>query len=106
MTYEYFMQLLKHDVYNRFELILDYDEFKLYRDKDQDRYYYIDEDDKSLCEMEKIAILEYNVCNDLKDTYALYSLFDSDLCGEQVLDDKILYLWFKIKENDYVYLAR
>ena len=93
----YFMQLLKHDVYNRFELILDYDEFKLYRDKHQNRYYYINEDDEDLCEMQKIATLEYNVCNDLKDTYALHSLFDSDLCGEQVLDNKILYLWFKIK---------
>ena len=97
MTYEKFIQLLEYDFYNRFELILDYDEFKLYGDIHQNRYYYIDKDDESLCEMEKIATLEYNVCNDLKDTYALHSLFDSDVCGEQVLNNKILYLWFKIK---------
>ena len=107
MTYSEFCLLLSEDIDDRFWVVLDYEDFKVFEDMEYGGYYYLEggENDASdFFEVEKIACLEYSAEHDLmlpshKVGSILSTLFDADVCGEQVLDDSIEYLWFKRKEN-------
>lgn len=107
MTYSEFTLLLSEDVDDRFELILDYDEFQIFEDKQTGRYFYLEcgENDASeFLEVECIARLIYNINHDLiipdgeEAGFFMADLFDCDMCGEWVNDNNIQYLWFKAKE--------
>lgn len=84
--------------------VLDYYDFKVYRCNHQYFFKEIGVNDADrFCELELIAELEYSEEHDLriKDAETLHSLFDCDVCGEQVTDDYIRYLWFKeVKNHD------
>lgn len=86
------------------ELVIDYDEFCVY--KIQNQYFFMDigeGDVDEFYEVEIIAELKFSILHDLqvKDGEELHSLFDCDCCGEQVTDDYISYLWFKeVKNHD------
>lgn len=104
MTYSEFTLLLSADVDDRFELILDYDDFQIFEDKQTGRYFYLEcgENDASeFFEVECVARLIYSTIHDIdipngKSTgFYMRDLFDCDVCGEWVNDDNIQYLWFK-----------
>ena len=46
-------------------------------------------------EVKAIAKLHYTAENDIQTDAPLHSLFECCVCGEQVLDDEIIYWWFK-----------
>lgn len=83
--------------------VLSYDDFTVY--EDSEGRYYLDKgenDEDNLEEIELIAKLTYSAVHDLacsKDDSEkiMDALFDCDVCGENVLDDRIEYLWFKKK---------
>ena len=85
------------------DLILDYEDFCVWRDTLTGRYFYIEtgENDASeFCELKLIAKLTYDVNNDLIIEHSecgevMSKLFKCDCCGEHVADDFIEYLWFK-----------
>lgn len=80
-------------------IILDYDpDFIVYQEKSTRKFFASrpDEEDE---EVELCAELTYDVFHDIEASDdVLVDLFDSDYCGEQVLDDCIKYLWFKRKK--------
>ena len=106
MTYSEFCEYIDGDGYDRFEHILGYDDFSVYKDAADDKYYYLEEgenDASDFFEVELIAQLTYSGEHDLKlpSQHAgerMSVMFDCDCCGEQVRDDDIVYLWFKRKE--------
>lgn len=85
------------------ELILNYEDFCIWRDKLTGRYFYIEtgENDASeFCELRLVAKLTYDANNDLlvkpsKCGEIMSNLFDCDCCGEYVADDHVEYVWFK-----------
>lgn len=100
MSYSEFTQLLADDAEDRFKIILDYEDFDVYLDKVTLRYFYLEKsenDASDFFELELIATLNYSVVNDLKikDGAVLSTFFDCDVCGENVEDKGITYLWFK-----------
>lgn len=106
MTYSEFTLLLSEDTDDRFQLILNYDDFKIYGEVSTGRYFYLESGKNNandFFEVECLACLVYDVNHDLKITseesgVMLSELFDCDVCGEAVNDDNIQYLWFKEKE--------
>ena len=77
------------------ELILDYDDFKVWYDHLNQNYEFQSEHDDPIL-VEPIGTPHYNVINDCKaEEPQLCSLFDNFCCGEQVTDDEIIYYWFK-----------
>lgn len=95
-----FMDALNEDADDRFETILDYEDFEIYRDKKTNRFYYVEcseNDADEFYEVEPIATLIYSVTHDIsiKSGDVLHSLFDDACCcGERVIDDGIEYMWF------------
>ena len=77
-------------------IILDYEpDFVVYQENATGRFFVScpDEEDE---EVVLCAELTYDILNDIQcSDRTLINLFDSDFCGEQVLDDCIKYLWFK-----------
>lgn len=91
------------DGYDKFDVILSYDDFTVYRETATGRYFYLEggENDASeFYELELAAVLKYDVIHDLRvrDGTILSTLFQCAVCGERVLDDCIEYLWFVRKE--------
>lgn len=95
-----------------FDLILDYDEFRVYYDYASHEYLFIDEikispdstkdmvvaEEIRIIKVEPVATLHYSIIDDCKaEEPQLCSLFDNFCCGEQVTDDEIIYWWFKEK---------
>lgn len=107
MEYSEFTLLLSEDVNDRFQLILDYDEFNIYMDTATGRYFYLEsgENDASdFFEVERIACLTYDIMHDLQIPpdeagIRMSELFECDMCGEMINDNNIQYLWFKKKEK-------
>ncbi len=102
MDYSEFCEYLDGEGYDRFEVILTYDDFTVYRETSTGRYFYLEggENDASdFFELELSATLRYDELHDLqvKDGTILSTLFSCDVCGERVLDDRIEYLWFAKK---------
>lgn len=80
----------------RFTCALDYPDFEVWKDTTDGKYYWIDHECKSFCEVCCAAILIYSVNNEPNDNSdQLIGLFDCDVCGEMVTDDEIAYMWFK-----------
>lgn len=106
-SYSEFCQKLSEDICERYKLILGYDDFAVYQDRNTLKYYYLEggENDASdFYEVELIATLSYSVINDLKIKGAdagiiMAQLFDCDVCGEHISDKQIEYLWFKEKRE-------
>ncbi len=102
MDYSEFCQFLAEND-ERFNIVLRYDDFTVYYDKQDNKFYYLEggEDDASdFFEVEKICYLVYSAKNDLQIPHekageVLHSLFESDICGEAVFEDYIEYMWFK-----------
>lgn len=100
-SYAEFCNAIDED--DNLELILDYEDFCVWRDTLTDRYFFIEtgENDASeFFELKLVARLLYDSNNDLtiepSATGKIMSeLFDCDCCGEHVADDFIEYLWFK-----------
>ncbi len=105
MTYSEFTLLLSEDIDDRFQLILDYDDFQIYGEISTGRYFYLecgDNDASDFFEVECVACLIYDVNHNLKISHdtagiVLSELFDCDMCGEMVDGNNIQYLWFKTK---------
>lgn len=104
LTYSEFTQLVDEDTEGRFQLILNYNDFQVYKETSTGRYFYIEcgENDASdFEEVKLVACLTYDINNDLAFThenaeFMLHTLFDCNICGETINDDAIKYLWFKI----------
>lgn len=102
-NYSEFVSALNNDTEDRFQVIIDYDDFQIIGEAGTGRYFYIEcgENDASdFFEVKCIASLYYDINHDLKIDHAdagmyLSELFDCDMCGESVFDDHIEYLWFK-----------
>ena len=81
---------------DKVEYILEYAEWSVV--KIDGRYYYydhkIEDDSDKFCEVEPIAELHCNIINDVRTTEPLYYLFDYDVFGDQVTDNEIIYWWF------------
>ena len=102
MSYSEFCEYLNGEGYDRFDEILTYDDFSVYRETSTGRYFYLEggENDASdFFELELAAALRYDGLHDLqvKDGTILSTLFSCDVCGERVLEDRIEYLWFAKK---------
>lgn len=79
------------------ECVLGYDDWSVVR-VDSHFYYYeheIEGSSDTFFEVKPIALLSYDVNNDISSTDNLHILFDCDMCGEQITDDRIYYWWFK-----------
>ena len=100
-SYAEFCNAIDED--DNLELILDYEDFCVWRDTLTGRYFYIEtgENDASeFCELRLVAKLTYNVNNDLlvepyKSGEIMGKLFNNDCCGEHITDDFIECMWFK-----------
>lgn len=103
MTYTDLCRLLSADIDDRFALILGYDDFQVWFDSKNNKYYYLEGgiNDASECyEVKIVAQLKYDVKHDLQIDHMtagqiLHELFLCDCCGEHVDDDAIEYLWFE-----------
>lgn len=104
-SYAEFCNAIDED--DNLELILDYEDFCVWRDTLTGRYFYIEtgENDASeFCELRLVAKLTYDVNNDLlvepsKGGETMSKLFNCDCCGEHITDDFIEYMWFKTVVN-------
>lgn len=77
------------------ELILDYDDFKVWYDFSEHKYIYLDEDGNTK-ELEVIARLTYDINAKMQWCADFEQIFLDTFCsGEQVEDDNISYWWFK-----------
>lgn len=95
MTYSEFCEYYDGEGYDRFEHILACDEFGVYKDKETEKYYYLEggENDASdFFEVKLIAGLTYSIEDESDATMA--NLFDCCCCGEYASDENIQYLWF------------
>ncbi len=105
MNFSEFCEYVNGEGYERFDPILSYDEFTVYSDLETGRYYYLEggeNDADEFFEVELAASLYYDVNHDikLKRGETLDYLFDCCVCGENITDDNIQYLWFKCKETE------
>ena len=74
-------------------------DFEVRRDPKTGKYYYSD-DKKHYQEVELCAKLVYDVGHDFQHSdHIMMTLFDNNICGEEIYDDHIEYLWFKFKEE-------
>lgn len=89
-----------NDYGDDYEIILDYDEFKVLKNIYDGKYKLIDEEGYMADEeLELCAVLVYDINHDVNDDGMLLSeLFDCNYCGEQITDNDIKYYWFKNKE--------
>lgn len=105
MNFQELCELLSNDTRNRFELILSYDDFAIWKDSTNEKYYYLEGgiNDASECyEVVVVARLQYDVLHDLQIEHKgagelLHQLFVCDCCGEHIYDIGIEYLWFERK---------
>lgn len=107
MTYSEFCDYIDNTLEgdDRMDVVLGYDDFTIYEDLYHGGYYYLEggENDASdFFEVELVARLTYSAEHDLilpkhKNEEIMHTLFDCDVCGENVLGDRIEYLWFKKK---------
>lgn len=105
MNYSEFTLLLDEDLSDRFHVIIGYDDFEIYIDTSTGRYFYLEcgeNDAGGFFEVECIAQLIYNTDHDLRIPHEdagcrLSELFDCDMCGEHVDEDRIVYMWFAKK---------
>ena len=89
--------------YNEVTPIVEYDDWSVVRIGYQYWYYEhdIEDDSDTFYPVVPVATLHYDMINDIKNDRYLPMLFDNDMCGEQVLDEEIIYWWFKeIKEEE------
>ena len=96
LTYsEFCLWLDEND--DKVEYILTYEDWSVV--KIDGHYYYYDHEvegnSDTFVEVQPIAKLLYSVVNDIKTNKPLDYLFDCHVCGEQVIDDRIIYWWFK-----------
>lgn len=97
----YYEVLEKIDNYE-LDLIIEYDEWQIWLDFKNKKWYFIEcgeNDADTAYEVEEIARLSYDSNHDLKIPHdvagvAMSELFDCFCCGEAILDDGFLYLWF------------
>ena len=100
MDYSEFSEFVEGQGFDRFEQVLAYEDFSVYKDKESGKYYYLEEsenDASDFFQVELIARLEYSIVHDINenaDTEHLIHLFDCCCCGEYVSDNAIEYLWF------------
>lgn len=108
MNYSEFCEYLDGDGYDKFETILEYDEFCVYREIATGKYFYLEggENDASdFFEVEPIATLIYDVNHDINEEDVqehLIGLFECSCCGEYVKDDCIEYIWFQQVEDTHL----
>ena len=100
MSYSDFCEYLDGDGYDRFESILAYDEFCVYKDKETNKYYYLEGGENDACDFFEVIVvarLIYDINHDINqdNIESLFNLFECCCCGEYVTDDKIEYLWFE-----------
>ena len=96
LTYSEFCLWLDEN-YDKVEYILDYEDWSVVK-VDGYYYYYEHEVEGSsdiFIEVQPIAELHYNIINDIQTNKPLDYLFDCRVCGEQIIDDEIIYWWFK-----------
>lgn len=79
------------------ELILDYDEFKVFYDHLHKEYVFYDPVEDEMISLQLIATLDYLIDEEPWWVIDLDTLFDNFCCGERVTDDNIIYYWFKEK---------
>lgn len=96
--YSEFCLLLSMDDGDRFQLVLAYDDFEVWKDNRTGRMYYLEvgeNDAGEFFEVRQIAELHYNAAKTaLKvDVPKLYAMFDCICCGEDFHSET--YLWFK-----------
>ena len=96
MTYsEFCVWITENDA--KVEYVLQYENWSVVK-IDKKYYYYEHEIEGSsdlFYEVKAIAKLHYTAENDIQTDAPLHSLFACCVCGEQVLDDEIIYWWFK-----------
>lgn len=94
MTYlEFTVYIYSNSIYP----VTSYDDFEIYYIDGRYYYYYTGVDADEFYEVEEIALLDYSYTDDLliKDPVLLSTLFECDVCGELVTDDRIYYGWYK-----------
>jgi hypothetical protein len=77
--------------------VISYDDFEIYYIDCHYYYYYTGFDKDEFYEVEEIAALDYSCVDDLllPDATILSTLFECDVCGEMVTDDRISYGWYR-----------
>lgn len=74
-------------------------DFEVRRDPKTGKYYYSD-DAEHYQEVELCAKLVYDINHDFQHSdHIMMTLFENNICGEEICDDHIEYLWFKFKEE-------
>lgn len=81
---------------NNIDPVREYDDFDIYYIDGHYYYFYTAFDKDEFYEVEEVALLEYSCVDDiLFDGVILSTLFECDVCGEQITDDRIYYGWYK-----------
>ena len=85
----------EHD--DEVDFILNYDDWSVVLIAGQYWYYEheVEGDSDTFFQVVPIATLHYSMNHDIKSHEDLHSLFDNDMCGEQITDNEIIYWWFK-----------
>jgi hypothetical protein len=77
--------------------VMSYDDFDIYYIDGHYYYFHTGFDKDEFYEVDEVAALDYSCRDDLliPDSTILSTLFECDVCGEQVMDDRIYYGWYK-----------
>lgn len=92
---EFCLWITEHD--DEVDYIVHYDDWSVVRIGSHYWFYEheVEGDSDVFCQVIPVATLHYSVVYDIKNDEYLHSLFDNDVCGEQVTDNEIIYWWFK-----------
>lgn len=97
---EFCLWITEHD--DEVEHILDYDDWSVVLI--HGHYYYyeheVEGDSDEYYEVVPVATLHYSIAHDIESHENLHGLFDNDMCGEQIMDNEIIYWWFKSIERN------
>lgn len=94
MTYtEFTVYVYSNSIYP----VTSYDDFDIYYIDGHYYYHYTGLDKDEFYEVDEVAALDYSCVDDflLPDSTILSTLFECDVCGEVVTDDRIYYGWYK-----------
>ena len=96
---EFCLWITEHD--DEVECVVDYDDWSVVRIGCAYYYYEheIEGDSDTYYQVVPVATLHYGGMHDIEDDEPLHTLFDNDMCGEQITDNEIIYWWFKEVEE-------
>ena len=106
MTYAEFCSAIDND--DNLSLLFgtaEEDGWQIWKDEESNRFFYIEcgiNDASDFFEVVSVARLYYDdvdCVSEKHDVETLVDMFDAEICGDQILDDKIIIWWFNRKED-------